>query len=257
VDDDLRLARRAVAAGAAVALRHFAALARLPREVKADGTVVTAADRDVEAVIRRVLAEERPGDAILGEEGGLTGAGGRRWIVDPIDGTALFVAGDDRWLVLLALEQDGEIVAGVAAVPAQGMSWWAARGAGAYEALDGGPARRIAVATGRADDLAGSRVTITETDPEVGVPLAAVVRPVPWDVHPALLVARGDRDLALQTAGQVWDFAATSLIVTEAGGVYRSLDGHTRPAAGPGVYAASEALATAALDVLRGDVRAR
>jgi histidinol-phosphatase len=111
--DDLRLARRAASAGAAVGLRHFAALTDLPRELKADGSIVTAADRAVEVAIRDVIAAHRPDDAILGEEGGLTGAGGRRWIIDPIDGTELFLDGDDRWLVLIALEQDGEIVAGV------------------------------------------------------------------------------------------------------------------------------------------------
>jgi histidinol-phosphatase len=250
--DDLGLARRAASVGAAVGLRHFAALAGLPRELKADGSIVTAADRAVEVAIRDVIAAQRPDDAILGEEGGLTGAGGRRWIIDPIDGTALFLDGDDRWLVLIALEQDGEIVAGVAAVPARGMTWWAARGGGAYEAVDGGPARRLAVAAGRPDDLAANRLTWTDTDPAVAAPLAATVRRVPWDVHPALLVARGDLDLGLQTAGQVWDFAAPSLIVQEAGGVYRGIDGRTRVAAGPAVYSRSDALADAALSVLGG-----
>jgi histidinol-phosphatase len=251
MDDDLRLARRAAAAGAAVAMRHFGALAALPRELKADGSIVTAADRDTEAAIRAVITAARPGDAILGEEGGQSGGDtARRWIIDPIDGTAVFVQGDDRWLVLIALEEDGEIVASVAAVPAQGMTWWAARGAGAFEALDDGPARRLAVATDRPDDLAASRIAVVDTNPAVAAPLLAVVRSVPWDVHPALLVARGDLDLGVQTSGQIWDFAATSLIVNEAGGRYRGLDGGTRAAAGPGIYARSDALAEAALDVL-------
>src|SRR4051812_1363767 len=106
MDTDLDLARRAALAGAALGLRYFAALADLPSERKADGSVATAADRAGEAAIREVLTEARPGDAILGEEGGSTGGSAdRRWIIDPIDGTALFVAGDDRWLVLIALEE--------------------------------------------------------------------------------------------------------------------------------------------------------
>jgi histidinol-phosphatase len=252
VDDDLELARHAASAGAAVGLRYFAALAGLPRELKADGSVVTAADRAVEAAIREVIAAARPGDAILGEEGGQTGSGGRRWIIDPIDGTALFVAGDDRWLVLVALEEAGKIVAGVAAVPAQGRTWWAGRGAGAYEAVTGGPERRIAVTADRPDDLAASRLAVLDIEPGVAAPLVAVVPGLPWDVHPALLVARGDLDLALQTNGQVWDFAATSLIVEEAGGTYRGLDGRRLPAAGPSLYARSDSLAMAALAVLGG-----
>jgi histidinol-phosphatase len=107
VSDDLQVARRAALAGAAVGMRWFADLARLRREVKADGSVVTEADRAVEAEIRTVLSAECPGDAVLGEEGGQSGDAVRRWIIDPIDGTALFVAGDDRWLVLVALESEG------------------------------------------------------------------------------------------------------------------------------------------------------
>src|SRR3954447_10790037 len=122
VETDLQVAQRAVITGAAVALRHFGALADLPRELKADGSVVTAADRAVETAVREVLSAARPDDAVLGGGQGQSErsgpANGRRWILDPIDGTRLFVAGDDRWLVLLGLEADGEIVVGVAAHPA-------------------------------------------------------------------------------------------------------------------------------------------
>ena len=70
MDDDLHLARGAALAGAAVAMRYFAALTELRHERKVDGSVVTEADRAVEATSREVLAAARPGDAILGEEGG-------------------------------------------------------------------------------------------------------------------------------------------------------------------------------------------
>ena len=87
-------------------------------------------------------------------------------------------------------------------------------------------------------------------------PLLAAVTEVPWALHPALLVARGDLDLALQTHGQLWDFAATSLIVTEAGGHYSGLDGRTQPAAGPSLYSRSPALHAAAFATLdRAEVR--
>jgi histidinol-phosphatase len=86
----------------------------------------------------------------------------------------------------------------------------------------------------------------------VGAPLIAVVADLPWPLHPALMVARGDLDLAVQTAGQIWDFAATSLIVREAGGGYHTLAGGTRPDAGSSLYARSEPLAKQALEILRG-----
>jgi histidinol-phosphatase len=260
VADDLQLARRAALAGADVAMRYFAALTGLRQERKLDGSVVTEADRAVEAAVRSALTAARPADAVLGEEGGESGGTGRRrWIIDPIDATALFVAGDDRWLVLLALEVDGEIEAGVAVVPARGRIWWARRGHGAWEAEIGGEPHRITVAAGRPAGLAGARLgvlpsfddatgaNVVPKAPEVVAPLLAVTPALPWDLHPPLLVARGDLDLAVQTSGMIWDFAATSLIVTEAGGVYRNSAGGRRPQAGPSLFAATEQIAAAAL----------
>ena len=256
MDDDLSLAREAALTGAAEAMRHFAALADLPREVKSDGSVVTRADRAVEATIRAALTGARPADAILGEEHGETaGAGERRWIIDPIDGTALFVAGDKRWLVLVALEERGEITVGVAVVPALGRLWWAGRGTGAYEGrFQNGKIydeTRIHVADAP-DQLAGSRLgVVPDWAREVAGPLIEAADERPWPLHPPLMVARGDLDLAVQTCGSVWDFAATSLIVTEAGGHYRGLDGRTHPGPGPSLFTASAAARDAALHTLR------
>jgi histidinol-phosphatase len=261
VEDDLLLARRAALAGAAVGLRYFAALAELRHELKSDGSVVTEADRAVEAAIRAVLADGRPHDAILGEEAGLTGGGNRRWLVDPIDGTALFVAGDDRWLVLVALEEAGEIVVGVAAVPAQGRIWWAKRDAGAFEATMTGQTlsneQRISVDCASAERLAGSRLgvvpaldAISPAERERIAPLAAVASPTPWRLHPALLVATGQLDLAIQSRGQAWDYAAPSLIVEEAGGRFGGLDGEPLRRGGSALFARSAGLHAAALQVL-------
>jgi len=254
VETDLQLAQRAALTGAAVALPHFAALADLPREVKTDGSVVTAADRAVESAIREVLTAARPGDAILGEEEGQTGTGGRRWIIDPIDGTALFVDGDDRWLVLIALEVDGEMVAAVAAHPAQGSIWWASLDGGSFEGrVVGGRVvaeTPVHVSAG-ADSVAGSRFAVVPEDwaRELVAPLEELTPAVPWPIHPALMIARGDLDLGVQTGGQIWDFAATSLIVREAGGSFSGLNGRRSPGPGASVYARSDALREAALEV--------
>jgi histidinol-phosphatase len=230
-------------------MRWFADLPRLRREQKADGTVVTEADRAVEQAVRGVLAADRPGDAVLGEEGGQTGSGGRRWIIDPIDGTALFVTGDDRWLVLVALESEGEIVAGVAAVPAQDRIWWASRGEGAWEAtMSLADPRRVTVSEPAAELRLG--VVPTPYADVVGK-LIDTLPALPWRVHPPLLVARGDLDVAVQTSGHVWDFAATSLIITEAGGRYSTLDGSTRPGRGVSVYASTPEVRDRALALLR------
>ncbi|GIF15863.1 inositol monophosphatase family protein [Actinoplanes teichomyceticus] len=258
METDLELAQRAALTGAAEALRHFAVIADLPQERKQDGSVVTLADRAVEHAIRDVLTDARPDDAILGEEHGETGGGnGRRWIIDPIDGTALFVRGDPRWLVLLALEVHGEVTVGVQVVPAQGLAWWAQRGQGAYRGrVSGGAlvgAERIHVAAVPAG-AAGSRLGVVPLDwgREVAEPLIAVAAEQHWPVHPPLLVAQGELDVAVQTSGQIWDFAASSVIVPEAGGCYRGLDGQERPGAGAFVFAADPRLLDESLRILRG-----
>ncbi|MBB2943988.1 histidinol-phosphatase [Actinoplanes lutulentus] len=256
--EDLKIAQTAALAGAEIALQHFAAVADLPRELKADGSVVTVADRAVETAIRAVLGEARPDDAILGEEHGATGSdSGRRWIIDPIDGTALFVEGDDRWLVLVALEEQGAITAGVAVVPARSRVWWAALGSGAYEGglRDGGIVDpvRISVAGGAAPSLdAATLGVVPDWGREPAAALIARADERPWPLHPPLLVARGDLDLAAQTSGQIWDFAATSLIVAEAGGVYAGFDGNERPGPGASIFARSRELRDEALKVVTG-----
>ncbi|WIM93765.1 inositol monophosphatase family protein [Actinoplanes oblitus] len=258
METDLELAQRAALTGAAEALRHFAVIADLPRETKKDGTVVTLADRAVEHAIRAVLTEARPDDAILGEEHGETASGnGRRWIIDPIDGTALFVRGDGRWLVLIALEVDGEVTVGVQVVPVQGLVWWATRGGGAYrgQVVDGAivAGERIHVAPPPAG-VAGSRLGVVPLDwgREIAAPLIAVAAEEPWPVHPPLLVAQGDLDVAVQTGGQIWDFAASSVILPEAGGCFRGLNGQERPGSGAFVFASSPELLDDAWRLLKG-----
>ena len=79
-----------------------------------------------------MLAERRPDDAVLGEEQGAIGAGTRRWIVDPIDGTRNYSRGIPVWATLIALEEDAVVRVGVVSAPALRGRWWAERGAGAF-----------------------------------------------------------------------------------------------------------------------------
>jgi len=146
----------------------------------------------------------------------------------------------------------------VAAHPAQGSIWWASRGGGAFEGrIVGGRVvaeTRIGVAT-QGGTIADSRLGVVPEDwgGDLVTPLTALTPARPWAVHPALLVARGELDLAVQTGGQIWDFAATSLIVTEAGGAYSGVDGDLRPGPGASVYARDDAIRLAALKVLADD----
>src|SRR5687767_13153691 len=141
---ELALARRAAEEAGRFALGHFTT--GLTVELKADGSPVTLADRGAEERVRSAIAAAYPADGILGEElGEASGTSGRRWIIDPIDGTQSFIRGVPLWGVLVALEDGGECVLGVVALPALGETLWAARGGGAF--LNGTPARVSAVTT--------------------------------------------------------------------------------------------------------------
>src|SRR5262252_6247860 len=110
---ELEEALQAVESAGRLTLEYF----RAPLEVekKADQSPVTIADRRTEALIRAELSRAFPDDGFLGEEfGDQPGASGRRWIIDPIDGTQSFIRGVPLYGVLLGLEQLGECVLGVA-----------------------------------------------------------------------------------------------------------------------------------------------
>lgn len=257
LSDDLALAQRAALAGASLGLDYFARVTGLTQELKADGSIVTEADRAVETLVRAILLEGRPTDACLGEETGESGSGRRRWVLDGIDGTAVFVTGDNRWQTLIALEVEGQTIVGLAVVPAQGQLWWATRGAGAFVADFVGTTlsatRRLAVSA-PPPVLPTSRLGIIPSpealpaDHRAAItPLMEQVAPQEWSVHPALLVASGDLDLAVQMGGQLWDYAALALIVEEAGGLFSRTPAQALSGVEATVFATGEGLRAAAL----------
>ena len=115
-------ARRAVEAAARASLRHFRSGVAV--EKKPDRTPVTIADREAEEAILAEVLRAIPDAAVLAEEGGSRDGDPRtRWIIDPLDGTRGFTRGGSFWGPLVALEHDGEIVVGAAALPALGEVW--------------------------------------------------------------------------------------------------------------------------------------
>src|SRR5512138_1745006 len=142
LDLDLAMvtARRAVEAASRASLAHFRPGVRV--EMKPDRSPVTQADRDSEAAILAVVRSAFPEHGFLGEETGAhDGSDRTRWIVDPLDGTKGFTRGRTFWGPLVALEHDGEVVAGAMALPALEEVYWAARGLGCWLAAGGAPAR--------------------------------------------------------------------------------------------------------------------
>jgi histidinol-phosphatase len=196
-------------------------------ETKPDLTPVSEADRAVEEAVRSRLERERPGDAVVGEEFGVTGGGDRRWIIDPIDGTKSYVRGVPVWATLLGLEVDGEMVVGVVSAPALGRRWWAAIGDGAF--ADGEPIHVSDVA-----NLSDAHLC-TPNDREFEergllAPYRTLARQV-WravgyaDFWGHLLVADGSVDVMIEPILALWDVAALRPIVAEAGGRLTDLSG--------------------------------
>jgi histidinol-phosphatase len=243
VDSDLELALRLADAADAITLDRFRA-ADLQVTRKPDRTPVTDADTTAEDALRRLIATERPGDAVLGEErGGEVPESGRGWVLDPIDGTKNFSRGMPAWASLIALTVHGEPVVGVASAPALGKRWWAATGAGAWTSdAPGGPPRRIAV-SGVADlDAAYLSTTDLQTFGEQGTRErylrlvdACWVSRAFGDFWQHCLVAEGVIDVAVDPEANAWDLAALAPILTEAGGMLTDLTGAPTFAGGDGI----------------------
>ncbi|MCA0420544.1 MAG: inositol monophosphatase, partial [Proteobacteria bacterium] len=107
----------------AIALDHFARVASLPVTMKGHLDLVTEADQAVERFIVAGLRRLFPEDGILGEEGsGQDSRSGRLWVVDPIDGTANFVRGNDQWAVSIGLFEGGHPRFGVIHAPVRGQT---------------------------------------------------------------------------------------------------------------------------------------
>lgn len=231
VASDLQLALTAADVADRVTLSSYRR-PDLAVETKADRSPVSEADRAVEAAVRDLIARERPGDAVLGEEMGTTGGGARRWVLDPIDGTVNFVRGVPVWATLVALEVDGTVQVGVASAPALGRRWWARRGEGAFAAVPGGSGERIHVSAveSLADCAISSGCIQHYADPQRLVELALKVKHDRGfgDFWQHMLVAEGAFDAALEPVCSLWDVAALQVIVEEAGGKFTDFSGARR-----------------------------
>jgi histidinol-phosphatase len=227
VSADLELAFRLADAADTISFRHFRS--GLAIETKPDLTPVTEADRAVEGELRRILALERPEDAVLGEEEGASAGGDRRWILDPIDGTRNYARGVPVWATLVALETAGTVRVGVVSAPALGRRWWAERTKGAF--LGDAPIHVSEV--GRIEDA------VVSFAPEDGLP---ALGSRPWhlrafgDFWSHMLVAEGAVDGAIDAVGvSEWDLAAVQVVVEEAGGRFSDFTGTARADGGSAI----------------------
>lgn len=209
-------------------------------EHKPDESPVTIADRRAEELLRATLAERFPDDGILGEEfGEQPGRSGRRWIIDPIDGTQSFVRGVPLYGVLLGLEDQGRCVVGAVAFPPLGETYWAAASAGAF--LNGTPIHVSEVVS-----LDQATILTSDAKPEhygdfyEGYErlLRRCARQRGWgDCYGYALVARGAAEVMVDPKLNPWDIAALIPILEEAGGAFFDWSGETRIDGGSGIGA--------------------
>jgi myo-inositol-1(or 4)-monophosphatase len=195
--------------------------------------LVTSVDRATERWLREQIAQQRPGDGVLGEEAGEQhGSTGVRWVIDPIDGTVNFVLGLPQYAVSVAAEHDGAILAGAVCNPATGTTFHAHLGGGAF--MDGRtlagprdvPLHRAVVGTGFSYDAAW-RTRQAEIVTEV-LPRVADLRRLGAASLDLCFTAAGWLDAYFEVGLNPWDHAAGGLIAREAGCLTSGLRG--RPA---------------------------
>jgi histidinol-phosphatase len=236
----------------AIALRHFRS-PDLATERKADRSPVSIADKAIEEAARDLTRRRHPGLGFHGEEfGDEVGSGEARLICDPIDATENFIRGIPIFATLLAIEEAGEITAGLVSAPSLALRWSAARGCGAFCGD-----RRLRVSqVGRIEDgqvfHADLRYEGGRTQPPG---LEALLTPARrtrgfGDFYQHLLVAEGAGEVAVDAIARAWDIAPLLIIVEQAGGRATTLGGE-RTIYGGSLVTSNGLVHARALDLLR------
>lgn len=233
---DLQLALALADLADAITMRHFRSTSLAVR-TKVDRTPVSEADEEVERVLREKLASERPEDAIVGEEFGVTGdvdsGKARRWILDPIDATKNYVRGIPVFATLIAL--DG--IAGVVSAPALGRRWWASTGDGAF--CNGTRIHVSPIAALEESHLTYDSITDFDLHGGTDAFLALTRRCTRargfGDFWAHMLVAEGAVEIAIEPKVAPWDMAPVKIIVEEAGGRFTDLHGTATIEGGSGL----------------------
>ncbi|MGB3616455.1 MAG: inositol monophosphatase family protein [Elainellaceae cyanobacterium] len=205
---------------------------------KADGSEVTVADRNGEALMRKLIGERYPDHAILGEEYGDSGADGATycWVLDPIDGTAWFTLGVPLFGTLVALLKDNEPLVGVIHLPGLGETVYAAKGSGCWFQRRGSEPVQVHVsASPTLDSAIASATGVHSSDiqcksEEIPYRLTQLIHQVRKfrfcsDCNQHALVCRGKLHIAVDTQMNPWDIAALVPCVEEAGGTVTNLAG--------------------------------
>jgi myo-inositol-1(or 4)-monophosphatase len=202
-----------------VALDHFR---RVSAERKPDRSLVTAADRAVEWFLIRELEAVLPGAAVLGEESGSReGKGPNQVVIDPIDGTAAFVAGLPTWCICVGVMENGVPVIGVVHLPCTGETYSASQGTARW---NGNVLPPLGTRVSPGDPFL---VTDGRAHRRRRIRYAGKVRSLGSGAYHVVLVARGVADAALLGRAHLWDLAAPGALLFAVGGHYEYLGGTT------------------------------
>jgi myo-inositol-1(or 4)-monophosphatase len=244
--------------------RDFGEVQNLQVSMKGPADYVSQADRKAEDILFTELSKARPGYAFLMEERGLIEGddGQHRWIVDPLDGTTNFLHGIPLFAISIALERQGQIVAGVVYNPAMDELYTAERGGGAFM-----NDRRLRVA---------GRTKLIDTVIGCGVPhlgrgqhgnFLIELRNVMAEVSGVRRLGSASLDLAYVAAGRMdgfwetglsaWDVAAGILLIREAGGFISDFAGGQNMLDGGSIVAGNETIQRTLLKTVRKPVTPR
>jgi histidinol phosphatase-like enzyme (inositol monophosphatase family) len=197
-------------------------------EEKPDLSPVTIADREAEKLIVKLITDAFPDDGLLGEEGtSKPSRNGRRWIIDPVDGTRDFVRGIDTWAVLIGFEVDGEVVAGAANFPARKEMYSALRGHGAFK-----NEKRLKISN--IETASQSVLCLNGFNNLAHQPFAGSI--IDWmeqfwavrsmgGCMDAMMIAAGQAEVWIENTCKAWDLAPLKIIAEEAGARFMNFNG--------------------------------
>jgi histidinol-phosphatase len=228
---DLQLARRLADDADKLSMAVFAA-GNFDHSRKPDGSPTIPVEEAIEEHFRIVLARDRPEDGFLGEEGGQSGDTSTCWIVDPIDGTRVFIHGGVAWGTQIALQVDGDLTLGVTSAPAVKSRWWGAAGQGAWNSNERSGMHSLTVSSGGARERLrwSCHPPLDAVDTgwrRLASPLHEIGDYVAPTLHAVLMVMEGLVEVSLQFEGAAWDYAAFAAAVHAAGGRFSYLDAST------------------------------
>ncbi len=197
-------------------------------ETKPDLSPVTEADKTIEEAAYELVQKNHPGLGFFGEEQGeVLKSDSTRLIIDPIDATRNFMRGIPVFATLLAIEEAGEVIAGLVSAPALATRWSAAHRRGAFR--NGEPIQVSGIQEFRYSQVFhGDLSGLEETEPPPGAYtlMSKVQRTRGFgDFYQHMLVAEGAGEVAIDPEVRPWDVAALQIIVEEAGGRATTLDG--------------------------------